>query len=91
MSEVKHAPLWNPPAFPVEGRLQAEAVKRRRQQRARESLNHEPSIRNPNAGPPGAAQPVVLDAEHLAQAMQDIDALWDAFYAQAGEVKNASA
>ncbi|WP_454866070.1 hypothetical protein [Pseudomonas umsongensis] len=34
---------------------------------------------------------VVLDAEHLAQAMQDIDALWEAFYAQAGEVKNASA
>jgi hypothetical protein len=46
---------------------------------------------NPNAGPAGTAQPVVLDAEHLAQAMQDIDALWEAFYAQAGEVKNASA
>ena len=36
MSEVKHAPLWYLPAFPAEGRLQAEAVKRRRQQRARE-------------------------------------------------------
>jgi hypothetical protein len=46
---------------------------------------------NPNAGPAGAAQPVVLDAEQLAKAMQDIDALWEAFYAQAGEVKNASA
>jgi hypothetical protein len=46
---------------------------------------------NPNAGPAGAAQPVVLDAEQLAKAMQDIDALWEAFHAQAGEVKNASA
>ena len=46
---------------------------------------------NPNAGPAGAAQPVVLDAEQLAKAMQDIDALWEAFYAQAGKVKNASA
>ncbi|MNO90914.1 hypothetical protein D3C76_824480 [compost metagenome] len=46
---------------------------------------------NPNARPAGAAQPVVLDAEQLAKAMQDIDALWEAFYAQAGEVKNASA
>jgi hypothetical protein len=46
---------------------------------------------NPNAGPAGAAQPVVLDAEQLVKAMQDIDALWEAFYAQAGEVKNASA
>jgi hypothetical protein len=43
----------------------------------------------PNAGPAGAAQP--LDAELLAQAMQDIDALWEALHAQAGEVKNASA
>jgi hypothetical protein len=46
---------------------------------------------NPNAGPAGAAQPVVLDAEQLAKAMQDIDALWEAFHAQADEVKNASA
>jgi hypothetical protein len=46
---------------------------------------------NPNSGPAGAAQPVVLDAEQLAKAMQDIDALWEAFYAQAVEVKNASA
>ncbi|MEB2519767.1 DUF2235 domain-containing protein [Pseudomonas sp. YuFO20] len=44
---------------------------------------------NSNAGPDGAAQP--LDAKHLVQAMQDIDALWEAFHAQAGEVKNASA
>jgi hypothetical protein len=44
---------------------------------------------NPNAGTAGAAQP--LDAEHLAQAMQDIEALWEAFHAQADEVKNASA
>jgi hypothetical protein len=43
----------------------------------------------PNAGPAGAAQP--LDAELLAQAMQDIEALWEAFHVQADEVKNASA
>ncbi|MOA61423.1 hypothetical protein D3C78_1865620 [compost metagenome] len=42
-----------------------------------------------NAGPAGAAQP--LDAELLAQAMQDIEALWEAFHVQADEVKNASA
>jgi hypothetical protein len=32
-----------------------------------------------------------MDAEHLAKAMRDIDALWKAFHAQANEVKNASA
>lgn len=40
---------------------------------------------------PGSTQPPVMDREQLAQAQKNIDALWDAHYAQASEVSNVSA
>ncbi len=37
-----------------------------------------------------SAQPVITDREQLARAHKNIDALWDAHYAQAGEVNDVS-
>lgn len=43
----------------------------------------------PAADPASAAQPPVMDAERLAQALQDIDTLWQAHDARAAEVNDA--
>ncbi|MGE8144297.1 T6SS phospholipase effector Tle1-like catalytic domain-containing protein [Pseudomonas frederiksbergensis] len=62
------------------------------------ALNHEAKAELLAAGMPlptsesvVAAQPPVMDAPRMAETQQAIEAHWDAFYAQIGEVKDASA